>query len=1044
MPPRSYGNHRQGGGRITVLNVAEKPSVARSLVGAFARFPGARESAPMRREAAQIFTQENVQFPLVTSQGQGIPSQGPGVPHTMITTAVRGHLASTDFPPEYGWNQCDPIALFDAPLQTLYRDDMQALYEMLKRLSRQVDAVILWLDCDREGEAIGQEVADVCLQGNNRLQPHIYRARFSTVLEGEIRRALQTLGRLNQGFVQAVQARSELDLRVGAAFTRFQTLRLRGKFTLSENSSVVSYGPCQFPTLGFVVERWARIETFVPEDFWFLELTLQIPTPNENEAGGSEAAAHNNNSRNQNQNSNRPIIFSWKRQRIYDRLTTMILYENCLEAQQAVVTQLSGRPKRKWRPVPLATVELQKRASRYLRIGSETLMTAAEELYQQGYISYPRTETEKFSNEFNHRHVIQGFVNGNTPFSDYASHLLNDGGYQRPRNGQHDDQAHPPISPAKAVDPASITDPTQRSVYTLIVKHYLACCSQDAVGRETSITVIMASEEFTATGLMIQEKNWLEIYEPWERWSTGQGELPPVEVGSRVTPTSLLMKDGRTTAPLPISEVELISLMDRNGIGTDATIAQHISTIQDREYARKDGNQRFSPTPLGIALVEGYNSMGYQLNKPDLRRETEHECNLVANGQKTMDDIVGPILEKMKQCFITATAEAEKLDQAVARHFPRVGAGNNATVLQADFSKCGTCNNMMTLKQEGGGGRGGNNRNSPRKILYCNTCSVGWSLPRGQILPKTEHDNGGPPVFCPICQFQVIQVARGDGYEGNGYHACPKCFTDPPVDHGGPRNGGNFRCFSCTHPTCSLAGGMQGGDVEVFACPFCRDRGATGKVCLKKNSRGYILSCSNFSQTRCGYTIWLPKESQTVSVSEDENNGFCPSCSSNGIIVRKVSFVWKPGSVPPHLDRSAIVCVKCDVGFRQDMGISMPQANQVQSNSNYSRRQQQQPQQQTYRSNTGGGRGGGGRSSSSNSGAGSGRGYGGGRGSRGNGGAGGRSGSRGGRGNRHFDGRGSNFNAGGGGGRGNNNAGGIVCYRCQQPGHYANACPSMQ
>lgn len=75
-------------------------------------------------------------------------------------------------------------------------------------------------------------------------------------------------------------------------------------------------------------------------------------------------------------------------------------------------------------------------------------------------------------------------------------------------------------------------------------------------------------------------------------------------------------------------EVELISLMDRNGIGTDATIAQHITTIQERKYAEKDGSQRFMPTKLGIALVEGYNSMGYQLNRPDLRREVRDIFNL--------------------------------------------------------------------------------------------------------------------------------------------------------------------------------------------------------------------------------------------------------------------------------------------------------------------------------------------------------------------------------------------------------------------------------
>lgn len=117
----------------------------------------------------------------------------------------------------------------------------------------------------------------------------------------------------------------------------------------------------------------------------------------------------------------------------------------------------------------------------------------------------------------------------------------------------------------------------------------------------------MASEEFYATGLMISERNWLEIYAPWERWLTGQGELPFVDIGTRIFPSSLIMREGRTTAPLPISEVELITLMDKNGIGTDATIATHITTIVEREYVTKDAQQRFHPTKLGIALIEGYN-----------------------------------------------------------------------------------------------------------------------------------------------------------------------------------------------------------------------------------------------------------------------------------------------------------------------------------------------------------------------------------------------------------------------------------------------------
>jgi len=102
---------------------------------------------------------------------------------------------------------------------------------------------------DREGEAIADEVRTVCLLSNPGLQARdrVYRAKFSTVLPGEINGALRRLGRVNENFVQAVQARSEHDLRVGAAFTRFQTLRLQKKFEefAAGGMGVVSYGPCQ-------------------------------------------------------------------------------------------------------------------------------------------------------------------------------------------------------------------------------------------------------------------------------------------------------------------------------------------------------------------------------------------------------------------------------------------------------------------------------------------------------------------------------------------------------------------------------------------------------------------------------------------------------------------------------------------------------------------------------------------------------------------------------------------------------------------------------
>jgi DNA topoisomerase-3 len=168
------------------------------------------------------------------------------------------------------------------------------------------------------------------------------------------------------------------------------------------------------------VERWARIETFIPENFWYLDMSITVNPngtvagmeQNENEQSAEQRNGISGQQQHQQQNSGnriRPIFLKWQRERLYDRAMTMALYESCLDAEEAVVVSLTGRPKNKWRPIPLATVELQKRASRYLRIGSESLMTAAEGLYQQGLISYPRTETEKFRAEFEHMPLIQSF-----------------------------------------------------------------------------------------------------------------------------------------------------------------------------------------------------------------------------------------------------------------------------------------------------------------------------------------------------------------------------------------------------------------------------------------------------------------------------------------------------------------------------------------------------------------------------------------------------------------------------------------------------------
>lgn len=159
----------------------------------------------------------------------------------------------------------------------------------------------------------------------------------------------------------AVAARIELDLRIGAAFTRLQTLQLQNVRAVLKDRTI-SYGmlsvflvslsnlpgSCQFPTLGFVVERYLRVQNFKPEKFWSIKVM--------------------------HLRDGIKVNFLWKRVHLFDRAAVTVMLERCLTAKKAKVTKVNQKPTSKWRPLPLTTVDLQMMGSRYLRIDSQTIM----------------------------------------------------------------------------------------------------------------------------------------------------------------------------------------------------------------------------------------------------------------------------------------------------------------------------------------------------------------------------------------------------------------------------------------------------------------------------------------------------------------------------------------------------------------------------------------------------------------------------------------------------------------------------------------------
>ncbi|XP_012872011.1 PREDICTED: DNA topoisomerase 3-alpha [Dipodomys ordii] len=592
---------------------------------------------------------------------------------TMVMTSVSGHLLAHDFQMQFRkWQSCNPLVLFEAEIEKYCPDNFVDIKKTLEREIRQCQALVIWTDCDREGENIGFEIIHVCKAVKPSLQ--VLRARFSEITPRAVRMACENLTEPDQRVSDAVDVRQELDLRIGAAFTRFQTLRLQKIFPEVLAEQLISYGSCQFPTLGFVVERFKAIQTFVPEIFHKIKVT--------------------------HDHRDGTVEFNWKRHRLFNHTACLVLYQLCMEDPRATVVEVKSKPKSKWRPQALDTVELEKLASRKLRINAKETMRIAEKLYTQGYISYPRTETNIFPKDLNLMALVEQQTS-DPHWGAFAQSILERGG-PNPRNGNKSDQAHPPIHPTKYT---SNLQGDERRLYEFIVRHFLACCSQDAQGQETTVEIDIAQERFVAHGLIILARNYLDVY-PYDHWSDKL--LPLYEQGSCFQPSTVEMVDGETSPPQLLTEADLIALMEKHGIGTDATHAEHIETIKARMYVGLTSDKRFLPGHLGMGLVEGYDSMGYEMSKPDLRAELEADLKLICEGKKDKFVVLRQQVQKYKQVFIEAVAKATKLDEALSQYF-----GERAEVAQQEdiypampepIRKCPQCNKDMVLKTKKSGG----------------------------------------------------------------------------------------------------------------------------------------------------------------------------------------------------------------------------------------------------------------------------------------------------------------------------------------------------
>uniref|UniRef100_A0A8B9JZN3 DNA topoisomerase n=1 Tax=Astyanax mexicanus TaxID=7994 RepID=A0A8B9JZN3_ASTMX len=665
----------------------------------------------------------------------------------------------------------------------------QSIAKILSK-AKGCDYVVLWLDCDKEGENICFEVLDAIQPvmnkpyGNERT---VYRAKFSSITDTDIWNAMNQLGEPNKNEALSVDARQELDLRIGCAFTRFQTKYFQGKYG-NLDSSLISFGPCQTPTLGFCVERHDKIQSFKPETYWVIQAKV---------FKGKDS----------------PISLDWDRVRVFDREIVQMFVNMTKTAREALVESVSKKEKAKQRPLALNTVEMLRVASSALGMGPQHTMQIAERLYTQGYISYPRTETTHYPENFDLKGTLRQQAN-NSHWAETVKTLLAEG-INRPRKGA-DAGDHPPITPMRSATESELGKTRGYCFYSRMTDTCFCIFYVFKCGLSPGFTEVM----------------------PWQGIPLEEA-LPTCEKGDAFTVDEVKLLEKQTSPPDYLTEAELITLMEKHGIGTDASIPVHINNICQRNYVTVENGRKLKPTNLGIVLVHGYYKIDVELVLPTIRSAVEKQLNLIALGKANFHQVLQHTLDIFKRKFHYFVDSIAGMDELMEVSFSPIAATGKP------HSRCGKCHRFMKYIQA-----------KPSR-LHCSHCDETYSLPQNGAIKLYKE------LKCPLDEFELVLWTSGS--RGKTYPLCPYCFSNPPFRDMKKGMG----CNECTHPTCPHSLNSLG----IGQCVECE----TGVLVFDPNSGPkWRMACN-----KCNVVVHFFEHAYKVQVAQDS----CEACEASLVMV---------------------------------------------------------------------------------------------------------------------------------------------------------------
>jgi len=515
------------------------------------------------------------------------------------------------------------------------KDRIKAIADQGKK----ADEVYLATDPDREGEAISWHVAELLKE--LKIKKPIKRIVFHEITRHAIEQAMSDPGEVDLKLVEAQQARRVLDRLVGYKLSPLLWRKIR---------KGLSAGRVQSVAVRLVVEREREIEAFKAEEFW----TVRVEVVTDKEQRFTV------------------ILVSRDGKKIkIENGEVAGQVESDLKAAQYRIEAVATREIKRTPPAPFTTSSLQQTAANRLGWSAKKTMQIAQSLYEKGYITYHRTDSNNLAVEATA--AARRFVTG-----EYGPEYALGEARVYKTKAKSSQEAHEAIRPTDAFKRpaeagAEINNRDEARLYELIWRRFVACQMAETREEETKVTVEAKGSSvylLETKGLVVKFAGWTKVY---ERTAAGEEEeaedemkrLPEVVQNQHLECKEVLKEQKFTQPPARYNDASLIKALEEMGIGRPSTYAPTLSTIQDRQYVEKL-EKRFSPTALGKAVNDFLVLNFPQVVDFQFTAKMEEDLDEIAEGgkpwQPTIEQFYRPfeeILDRVQETSARVKVEVE-------------------------------------------------------------------------------------------------------------------------------------------------------------------------------------------------------------------------------------------------------------------------------------------------------------------------------------------------------------------------------------------------